>query len=227
MLLSIDRVLQLLAEGKSLIKIAELADCEADDVVSVIEDARRLIIKYDKQIVKRKIIIKSRGKAPGENAIGRSDDENVSKLFKGSELSAIPVESSLTIYTDGASMGNPGPSGIGIVIYDREDRQVGKVSSSIRNGTNNVAEYSAILRALKIAAYFKTKTLKIRTDSELVVKQMNGEYRVKNKKIQKLYDEAIQLKKKIVNFKIEHVTRNLNDKADYLAKIAASGNKGN
>jgi ribonuclease HI len=124
------------------------------------------------------------------------------------------------MYTDGASSGNPGPAGIGVVINDKEDRTVGKVSLYIGNKTNNFAEYSALIRALKIAIYFKTKDLKIRTDSELVVKQIKGEYKVSSPKIKPLYDEAMRLKRKIQSCRIEHVTRSLNDMADHLAKKA-------
>ena len=129
---------------------------------------------------------------------------------------------STIIYTDGASSGNPGPAGIGIVIEDTEGRQLGKVSAYIGEKTNNFAEYTALIRALKIALYFKTRALKIRTDSELIVKQLKGEYKVNNTNIKPLYEEAVSLKKKI-NCRVEHVTRNLNDKADYLAKKAVSG----
>ncbi|MFW5770588.1 MAG: ribonuclease HI family protein, partial [Spirochaetota bacterium] len=97
----------------------------------------------------------------------------------------------------------------------------GKVASYLGHATNNQAEYKAIIRALKIAIYFKTKVLKIRTDSELIVKQVKGEYKVSNKNIVQLYEEVQRLKKQINNCKIEHVTRNLNDKADYLAKKAS------
>ncbi|MBN2160286.1 MAG: ribonuclease HI family protein [Spirochaetes bacterium] len=124
------------------------------------------------------------------------------------------------MYVDGASSGNPGPAGIGIVIFDHENRQVGKISSYVGRRTNNFAEYTALIRALKIAIYFKTRLLKIRTDSELVVRQLNGDYKVKNDQIKKLYDQAAALIKKIDTCKIEHIPRSQNDKADYLAKKA-------
>jgi ribonuclease HI len=130
------------------------------------------------------------------------------------------------IYTDGASSGNPGHAGIGIVINDREDRTVGRISSYIGIYTNNYAEYAALIRATKIAIFFKTKDLKIRTDSELVVKQIKGEYKVNSENILPLYEEFMNLKRKINSFRIEHIPRSLNDKADYLAKLAIKKNKG-
>ncbi len=223
MLLSIDRVLKLLAEGKTLEKIAELAGCGVSDVVDVIEEAIALLNKLEKHSARRKIIIRKSTSedevSDGDSAApGGATEESI--LFEGADLTTIPMNSSLMMYTDGASSGNPGPSGIGIVILDHDGRQVGKVSSYIGRRTNNYAEYSALLRALKIAIYFKTTDLKIRTDSELIVKQMSGEYKVKNEQIRKLYDEAVHLVKKIERCRIEHVPRTQNEKADYLARRA-------
>lgn len=226
MLLSIDRVLQLLAEGKSLEKIAELSGAGADDVSHVVEEARKLLNTYDKARVRKKIIIRRKLEdnfpehvsRPPEEGEEPAIDEN--EIFYGAELSAVPLNSSLTMYIDGASSGNPGPSGIGIVITDKEDRQVGKVSVPIGVATNNVAEYSALLRALKIAIYYKTNVLRIRSDSELIVKQMKGEYRVNHENIKPLYEEAVRLRKMISNVRIEHVSRSINEKADFLAKKA-------
>jgi len=222
LLLSIDRVLQLLAEKKTIDKIADLAGCESDDVIAIIEDARKLISKHEKPVSKKKVIIKKSDEKGSED---HSDDSNISTLLTGAELSAVPLGSSLTIYVDGASKGNPGPAGIGLVIFDREDRQVGKISSYIGNGTNNYAEYKALLKALDIALYFETSDLKVRTDSELVVKQIIGEYKVKNDTIKSLHEQAQAKIKKFKRFRIEHVSRNFNEKADYLAKKASTDQK--
>lgn len=219
MLLSIDRVLQLLAEGKSLEKIAELSDVDVREIQSVVEEARKIILEYDKQRSKSKIIVKKKSSITEDKNQSEQISENI---FDGLEvLSTIPTESVLTMYVDGASKGNPGPAGIGIVIYDSDDRLVGKVSAYIGKKTNNQAEYTALLRAIQLAIYFKTKTLKIRSDSELVVRQLTGEYQVSNANIKKLYERVMELKKQIPNVKIEHVMRNFNEKADFLAKKAA------
>jgi Ribonuclease HI len=221
MLLSVDRVLKLLAEGKSLEKIAELAHCNIKDVTDVIDEAVNIINRHDKPMARKKIIFK---KSPDDHVDDPGENPDISYsesvLFEGAELSTIPLNSSLTMYVDGASSGNRGPAGIGIVILDQDGRQVGKISSYIGSRTNNFAEYTALIRALKIAKYFKTKVLKIRTDSELVVKQINGEYKVKNEQMKKLYDQAISLIRSISSCKIDHVPRGQNDKADYLAKKA-------
>jgi ribonuclease HI len=226
MLLSIDRVLQLLAEGKTLDKIAELAECGVPDVQAVIEEARSLMHSSNRALSKKKIIIKK-----GKDDDARSADKSLSQqssvedFLQGAEISAVPLGSELVIYTDGASRGTPGPAGIGIVIYDNNDHQVGKVSLHIGTRTNNFAEYTAIIRALMIARFFQVRDLKIRTDSELVVKQVNGEYQVKNENIRPLYNEVMDIIASLPRVRIEHVTRNLNDKADYLAKKAVSAIK--
>jgi ribonuclease HI len=226
MLLSVDRVLQLLAEGKSIQKIAELSGVEPEDVSAVIDEARRLLDASDRGKARKKIIIKKKASPEGDAGDPQGEgDADVSAVLEGAELSAVPLGSSLVIYTDGASRGNPGPAGIGVVIYDSDNRQVGKVCASIGVQTNNYAEYTALVRALQIARYFKTKVLRVRTDSELIVRQMKGEYRVSNENIKPLYEEAMRLRKGINTFKIEHVTRNLNDKADYLAKKASESAK--
>ncbi len=218
MLLNIERVLKMLAEGKSVEKIAESAEVEAGDVRAIIEEALDIVMKYEKPRAKKKIIIKkSRSRESSEGARDAVDDE----IFNGAEFTAIPLGAVLTIYTDGASSGNPGHAGIGIVIYDAQNRQVGKVSQYLGVQTNNYAEYTAVIRALRIAAYFKAKNVRIRTDSELVVKQINGQYRVKNENIRPLYESVMDILRGLPSVKLEHVTRNLNDKADYLAKKAA------
>lgn len=220
--MSIDRVLKLLAEGKTLEKIAELAHCEISNVVEVIEEAIAMINRLEKPVARKKIIFKKNTDSSDEEGEGDlSDKPSIeSTLFEGAELISVPLNSTLTMYVDGASSGNPGPAGIGIVIIDQDGHQVGKISSYIGTRTNNYAEYTALIRALKIAQYFRTKILRIRTDSELVVKQLNGEYKVKNEQIKKLYDQTVALIKTINTCKIEHISSNQNDKADYLAKKA-------
>jgi ribonuclease HI len=222
MLLSIDRVLKMIEDGKSLEKIAELAKCQVSDVIDVIAEARAMINKYEKPVVRKKIILKKTSDHTDviEEMDTEAHEDERAALFDGAELSTIPLGSSLMMYIDGASSGNPGPAGIGIVILDQDDRQVAKVSSYIGRRTNNFAEYTALIRALKIAIYFKTKTLKIRTDSELVVKQINGEYKVKHEQIKKLNDQASRLIRSIPSCKVEHIPRAQNEKADYLAKKA-------
>lgn len=126
----------------------------------------------------------------------------------------------LTIYSDGGARGNPGPGGIGAVIYDEEGNKLAEVSEYLGECTNNQAEYRAILAAIQKAKEFKTKELDCYLDSELVVKQLKGEYKVKNAELAplfvKVYNETLDFQK--VNF--HHVRREKNKEADKLANQA-------
>ena len=217
MLLSIDRVLQLLAEGKSIEKISELADCESSDVVSLIEEARELIHRHEKASGRRKVIIKKK-MGTFENGLLSADDEVSREVMSGVELAAIPVNASLTMYINGISDGDSGNAGIGIVIFDHENRQVGKVSDFIGRRSDAAAEYVALIRALKLAEYFRVSELKIRTDSGRIIRQISGGQEIRNNTLKDLAAQASAIIGSIKNFRLEQIPRDQNDKADYLAK---------
>jgi ribonuclease HI len=210
MLLSVERVLKLLSEGKSAEKIAEMAEIAVEEVYKIIIEARDIVLSTDKERARKKVIIKR------QKSIEDKDD-----IFEGAELSAVPLESSLVIYTDGASSGNPGPAGIGLVIFDHDDRQVGKsLTSSAAKQT--ISPNTRVIYARLKSPFIQNESVENTHRLRAVVKQITGEYKVKNDTIRGLFDEVMALKSKINNFKIEHVTRNLNDKADYLAKKSIS-----
>ena len=221
MLLSIDRVLQLLSEGKSIEKIAELAQCETDNVVEVINEARGIINKYEKPVARKKIKIRKSNEDENSSNILDPEkidaDKELAQVLTGAELSAVPVDSALTMYIKGVSMGNSDPAGIAVIIHDSDDHQVGKVSAYIGRGSKYFAEYSALIRALKIARYFKTQKLRILTDSEILIKQVCGELEVNHNYLKKIFNEAVSLIDEIKNFKIEYVSKNFNEKAYYMA----------
>lgn len=125
----------------------------------------------------------------------------------------------LEIYIDGASKGNPGPSGIGVVIC-RNGETIRNISSYIGNATNNVAEYTALIYALREAWALEAETLKINTDSQLLHRQLNKTYKVRNSNILELYSQVLSL---ITNFKqvsIRNIPREDNKGADKLATLA-------
>lgn len=124
------------------------------------------------------------------------------------------------LYCDGASSGNPGKSGIGVVLTTEETTY--EMSESIGITTNNVAEYTALLRGLDKAMSLKIEILKIFVDSELLVKQIRGEYRVKSKNLACLYHNVMSRLKGFKSYTITHVPRDQNKQADKLAKKAAS-----
>ncbi len=126
----------------------------------------------------------------------------------------------LIIYTDGACFGNPGPMGIGVVVYKGKTK-IMEISEYVGEGTNNRAEYLALIRALEIAKEMKEEEVLIRTDSQLIERQIKGEYKVKNQGLKPLKAKADKLISEM-KVKVEHITREKNEEADELSKRAAS-----
>lgn len=124
------------------------------------------------------------------------------------------------LYVDGASFGNPGPSGIGVVLIT-DGEVVVKRSEDIGYGTNNQAEYRALLKGLREAIDRGISELTVRSDSQLLVRQMTGEYKVKAKALVGLRMEAEELRRKFKKISFEHVRREFNELADELAKLGA------
>ena len=123
----------------------------------------------------------------------------------------------LIIHTDGASRGNPGKAGIGVAIYDKDYRRVEDVCRFIGETTNNVAEYQAMILAAHKAIGYHARKVTFKTDSELLVRQLTGVYRVKSPNILPLHTELMALLAKIPGWKILHVRREENAQADALA----------
>ncbi|PIR26065.1 MAG: ribonuclease H [Deltaproteobacteria bacterium CG_4_10_14_0_2_um_filter_43_8] len=126
----------------------------------------------------------------------------------------------LTIYTDGAARGNPGPAAAGAILFDAEGETLGTVSEYLGETTNNQAEYRALVLALEKAKSLGGKKLKIFADSELMVKQVNGVYRVKHDDLKPLFQKVLQLLDSFETFSLEHVRREKNKDADRLANLA-------
>jgi ribonuclease HI len=124
-----------------------------------------------------------------------------------------------TIHIDGAARGNPGPAAYAYVI-ERDGHPVVEHSEAIGKATNNVAEYTALLRALEKAAQLALRRLVVFSDSELLVKQISGEYRVKHPDLQSLFAYAEQLIDRFDSVKLRHVRREQNKRADELCNIA-------
>jgi ribonuclease HI len=126
----------------------------------------------------------------------------------------------VTARTDGASRGNPGPAGIGVVLEIDGDSRPIEYSEYIGEATNNVAEYRALLLALSEAEKLSPSSLTILSDSELLVRQLNGEYRVKSDLLKPLYQEACWRLRGFPGTRILHVGRGENQSADRLANLA-------
>ena len=126
----------------------------------------------------------------------------------------------ITLEFDGGSRGNPGPAGIGIVVRAGDRTPLVTLGRFIGRATNNVAEYRALITAMEKARELGARNIVIRGDSELIIKQMRGEYRVKHPDMKELYDEAQSLVSDFDSVKIEHNLRHKNELADKLANLA-------
>ncbi len=128
------------------------------------------------------------------------------------------------IYIDGASRGNPGPAGIGVVVIaDGSTDPVGQLSKSVGRTTNNVAEYLALLYALQAALQKGYTNVMVKTDSELLARQISGQYKVRDPQLRILYDLAQHLVGGFEQCRVEHIPRSRNVLADRLAGKAAVG----
>ena len=132
----------------------------------------------------------------------------------------------LIIFTDGASQGNPGQAAIGAVIEDGQGKVISRISRRIGHATNNQAEYTAIIAALEEASRLGAEEVEVRADSELVVKQFNGRYKVKKATLRPLYQKVVQLAGPLKVFTITHVPRAQNREADRLANRALASKEG-
>ena len=145
-----------------------------------------------------------------------------------SERNPSPPDSYFVAYIDGGSRGNPGPAGYGVWITDCEGHKVAALSEYLGRQTNNYAEYQALLAALRYAAGHAPRALRVVADSELLVKQIRGEYKVKNPALQELHGRAKEMIARLDWFSIQHVLREKNREADRLANEAmdeATGRK--
>ena len=125
----------------------------------------------------------------------------------------------ITVYIDGGARGNPGPAGYGARVEDADGNLVAELHGGLGVATNNVAEYNGLLAALKWAVDHGEQDVLIRADSELLVKQMRGEYKVKHPGLQPLYVRARLLVMELGNVCFEHVRRECNKEADRLSNL--------
>jgi len=131
-----------------------------------------------------------------------------------------PPEKYLIAHSDGGARGNPGPSGYGVVIKDESGRKVAALSEYLGHQTNNFAEYQGLIAALEYSIEHGPKALKVISDSELLVRQIKGIYKVKNAALQDLHARAKELIRQLEWFSIGHALREHNQEADRLANEA-------
>ncbi len=131
--------------------------------------------------------------------------------------------SKVVIFTDGASRGNPGDASLGLVVYDENEAEIFCYGRYLDQQTNNFAEYSAVKEALALSVQNNVDSLILKSDSQLLVKQLLGEYKVKSVGLKPIYLECKELIQKIGAFQVEHVRREYNKRADEIANIVLDG----
>ena len=129
------------------------------------------------------------------------------------------------LFTDGGSRGNPGPAAIGGVIYNLNDEKLKEFSEYIGESTNNIAEYSALIKGLRLCLEMGFKNVSCNLDSELVVKQLNKVYKVKDEKMKILYDVVTETTAEFESVSFTHVLRAKNKLADTLVNKALDNQK--
>ena len=125
-----------------------------------------------------------------------------------------------TVYSDGASRGNPGAASIGAVVTDPDGREVHTVSKRLGRATNHEAEYQAAIAGLEGALALGAREVDLRMDSELVVRQLQHRYRVRNPRLLPYFQRLVDLQRRFDSFSVTHVPRALNKRADQLANLA-------
>ena len=126
----------------------------------------------------------------------------------------------IVIYIDGGSRGNPGPSGVGVVILDASGKRLKEISKYIGETTNNIAEYSALLYGLEEALMLRADEIVVNLDSELAARQLTGDYRVKDPGLKPLFERAMNMLKSFKSFEVRHIEREMNKEADKLVNRA-------
>jgi ribonuclease HI len=147
-------------------------------------------------------------------------------LFGEAPVEPKPAAAAYRINIDGGSRGNPGPASYGVVIRDGGGEIVAKLKKYIGRMTNNVAEYYGLIAALDYAESHGVRAIRIESDSELLVKQMRGLYKVKSEDLRPLFERAQKMSKTFDSFRIEHVYREQNREADALANEALDETEG-
>lgn len=130
------------------------------------------------------------------------------------------------LFTDGGARGNPGPAGAGVVLYDPQNKKEAELREFLGDHTNNEAEYMGLILGLRLSQQHGVKDLECFLDSELVVKQLNGEYRVKQPHLKELFDEVSLLKNSFDTVSFVHVPRSENKVADALVNLALDEHEG-
>ena len=210
---------------KTLERSAELRSLARECGLSVRELRRRLAIwrreLADDEETAPSGPAKSKAKRKS-GAAKKGGDGDWPELTAAADLdrSPAPKKSVLEVFTDGASRGNPGPASIGVVFRPKGGPEAAEHHEAIGRATNNVAEYRAVVAALEHFSRWGVRRVHLFMDSELIVRQLHGTYRVKSPDLRPLYQQVIFLSRDLQEFKVHHVKRTNNAHADHLANLA-------
>jgi ribonuclease HI len=164
---------------------------------------------------------------PAAPAPGAAADDRFPELVAASSLARSPLpprgRGVLEIFTDGASRGNPGPAAIGILFRRKGGEDLAEHCEAIGRATNNVAEYRAVVTALEFCQHWGVRRVHLKLDSELIVRQLLGTYRVKSPELRPLYQQVVFMSRGLAEFEVTHVRREQNAHADALANRALDG----
>jgi len=206
---------------KTLERSAELRSLARECGLSVRELRRRLAIWRRELVDDGEAVPSAKGKSKsGRAKSGSAGDWPELLAAVDLDKCPTPVKSVLEIFTDGASRGNPGPASIGVVFRPKGGPEVAQHYEAIGRATNNVAEYRAVVSALEHCQRWKVRKVHLFMDSELIVRQLHGTYRVKSPDLRPLYQQVIFLSRDLEEFKVRHVKRAENAHADHLANLA-------
>jgi ribonuclease HI len=158
--------------------------------------------------------------------VKRPQTQRGARLFADAHPEAKPATAAYRANIDGGSRGNPGPASYGVVIRDPRGEIAARLKKYIGRMTNNVAEYYGLIAALDYAQSKGIRALRVESDSELLVKQMSGQYKVKNADLRPLFERAKKMSQALESFRIEHVYREQNREADALANEALDETSG-
>ncbi|HVS87893.1 MAG TPA: reverse transcriptase-like protein [Candidatus Acidoferrum sp.] len=158
--------------------------------------------------------------------VKRQQPHHGAGLFADAHQQTKPAPSAYRVNIDGGSRGNPGPASYGVVIRDPRGEIVAKLKKYIGRMTNNVAEYYGLIATLDYAQSHGIRALRVESDSELLVKQMRGHYKVKSADLRPLFERAKKMSQALESFRIEHVYREQNREADALANEALDETSG-
>jgi ribonuclease HI len=158
--------------------------------------------------------------------VKRQQLQRGAKLFADAHPDAKPATATYRANIDGGSRGNPGPASYGVVIRDPRGEIAARLKKYIGRMTNNVAEYYGLIAALDYAESHGIRALRVESDSELLVKQMRGQYKVKHADLRPLFERAKKMSQALESFRIEHVYREQNREADELANEALDETSG-